>query len=278
MTTGNEWQDKVGKAWAENFSRTDRALSGLTQHLLERLAPMPGETIVDIGCGAGELSLALARGRPTATITGVDISADLVDAARQRGQNLRNASFLLADAAVWRPDGAPLDLLVSRHGVMFFPDPVMAFANLLGGAAKGANLLFSCFRDPAANPWATEPMRLMEIPPSADPLAPGPFAFADDERVRSILTKAGWRDIVIDPVDFAFVMGMGDDPVAEALQFVSRIGPAATALRGMDAVTRENALGRLQGWFARHRSGSGQQGGIVAFPAAGWLVSARKPG
>lgn len=278
MITGNEWQDKVGKVWADNYSRTDRALSGLTQHLLERLAPMPGEAIVDIGCGAGELSLALARARPAAQVTGVDISADLVEAARQRGQKLRNACFRLADAAVWRPDGPLLDLLVSRHGVMFFADPVAAFANLHGGAAAGARMLFSCFRDPAANPWATDPMRLLELPPSADPLAPGPFAFAEEERIRSILTRAGWRDIVVDPVDFAFVMGMGDDPVAEALQFVSRIGPAAAALRVMDADAREIALGRLEGWIARNRSGTGDQGGIVAFPAAAWLVGARKAG
>jgi SAM-dependent methyltransferase len=278
MTTGNDWQDKVGKAWADNYNRTDRALSGLTQHLLERLAPVPGQSIVDVGCGAGELSMALARARPGAAVTGVDISSDLVDAARTRAQNLRNACFLLADAAIWRPDGPPVDLLVSRHGVMFFPDPVGAFANLLGGATDGARLIFSCFRDSAANPWATEPMRLLDLPPSPDPLAPGPFAFADADRVRSILTKAGWRDIVLDPVDFAFVMGMGDDPVAEALQFVSRIGPAAAALRGMDAEARESALGHLQGWVARHRSGNGEVGGIVAFPAAAWLVSARKAG
>ena len=142
-----DWTDTVGRAWAELWTETDRSLSGLTQQLLDRLAAFPGSRILDIGCGAGELSLALGRARQNSAVVGVDISSALIDAARERGANRHNVSFVLGDAAQWRdPEGAP-DLIVSRHGVMFFDDPEAAFTNIRSGAVPGAQMLFSCFRD-----------------------------------------------------------------------------------------------------------------------------------
>jgi SAM-dependent methyltransferase len=271
MATGEEWQGAVGRSWAANAALTDRAFSGLTQRLLERLARIPASSILDIGCGAGELSLALGRARPAASVTGVDISPDLVDAARRRGSNLPNCAFVLSDAARWRAEQSP-ELIVSRHGVMFFDDPVGAFEHIRGQSADGAEMVFTCFRDPTLNRWATGPLEVLGLDSPVDPDAPGPFAFASEERVRSILLKSGWRDIVIDPVDFAFITGMGEDPVADALEFFSRIGPSARILRELDAGAREVAVEKLSRWVRQHRDAT-----LVAFPAAAWMVSARKP-
>ena len=270
MTTASEWQAQLGKVWATNASLTDRAFAGLTQHLLERLARLPGNTILDIGCGAGELSLALARARPAADVTGVDISSDLVDAARQRGRNHANASFVLSDAATWQVEKAP-DLLVSRHGVMFFDDPAGAFGHLLSQCAPGANMVFTCFRDPALNSWASEPLDVIGQPQPFDPEAPGPFAFADEQRLRSILAQAGWRHVSIEPVDFAFVTGMGAQPVEDAIQFFKRIGPTAKVIRELEEPARAEAIAKLERWLRRHRDGS-----LIAFPGAAWIVAARK--
>src|SRR6185436_7207978 len=141
MTTKTDWQDQVGRTWADNYRSTDRAFSELTPRLLERIAARSGDAIADIGCGAGELSLALAAARPHARVVGVDVSPELLDVARQRGAKLDqvnqvyNVRFTLADAAQWAPDGFAPDLYVSRHGVMFFPDPVAAFGHLRGIAA-----------------------------------------------------------------------------------------------------------------------------------------------
>lgn len=269
MTTGSDWQAQVGRTWAENYRLTDRSFAGLTERLLGRIGGCEGRSVLDIGCGAGELSLAVARGNPTARVVGVDVSADLVDTARQRGAAHANVRFELADAGSWSPGDFRPDRLISRHGVMFFDAPRGAFAHLRQISAPGAELVFSCFRSPKLNPWATQLASLLELPPARDPTAPGPFAFADKDHVAAILGDAGWRDIAHTEVDFAYVAGTGEDPVADALNLFTRIGPAAPVLRSLDPDQRERALGWMRDWLEQHRSGD-----LVALPAAAWIVTA----
>jgi trans-aconitate methyltransferase len=157
MTDANEWLGRTGQSWAEQWRRTDRSFGPLTEHLLARTREFVFNSVLDVGCGAGELSLALARGRPHVAVTGLDIAPQLIEVARERGGNLANASFEAGDAAVWQPhEGFVPELLVSRHGVMFFDDPVAAFTHFAAIAAPGAGLLFSCFRDRSENPFFTE--------------------------------------------------------------------------------------------------------------------------
>lgn len=271
MTTSMDWRARTGQSWAQSYHMTDRSFSGLTQRLLERIDLLPADAVLDIGCGAGELSLAVARARPQAQVVGVDISTDLIAAARGRGDQLGNARFVEADAGSWSEPGFAPELLVSRHGVMFFDDPVAAFANLLGQTAPQGSLLFSCFRSPLENPWASDMAQLLGLPPASDPRAPGPFAFADPAHVEAILEGAGWQAVALDPVDFAYVAGTGEDPVEEALGFFRRIGPAALALRALQGAELAAAEDRIRAWLEEHRSGN-----LVAFGAAAWLVSARK--
>lgn len=273
MTTGMDWQGGVGRNWAESWRLTDRSFSGLTQRLLERMAPMPGSNVIDIGCGAGELSLALARNRPQARITGVDVSADLIHAARERAGQRDLLEFELADASSWQPRHGPPDLLVSRHGVMFFDNPVLAFQHLHEIAAPRAHLLFSCFRSPAENPWASEIGALLPTPAAAPPkpphYAPGPFAFADADFVRAILARAGWAGISFEACDFAYIAGKGEDPVADAEAFFARIGPFAAALREQPESEQEGLREKLRVVLDRRASGD-----LVVFPGAAWIVSA----
>ena len=273
MTNADEWQNRVGQVWADLFPRTDRAFAGLTQMLLEKLASVPGGAIADVGCGAGELSLALAAARPYADVCGIDISEALLARARERAAGAGNVRFVSGDAAQWQPgDRFRPDLLVSRHGVMFFDDPVAAFAHLRAVAAADARMVFTCFRAAAGNVWASGMAHALDLPPPGDPDAPGPFAFAEEDRVRSILTRAGWRDIVLEPADFSFVTGGGLDPVADSLFYFQHIGPAARFLHELDDADRRAALLRkLEQWLRPYRSGD-----VVAFPAQAWIVSARR--
>lgn len=268
MTSSSDWQGTVGRNWAAEWQRTDTSFSELTQQLLAAIAREQGETIVDIGCGAGELSIAVAGMRPDSRVTGCDISSDLVSVATGRGTGLHNLSFTVADASVWQPDAAP-DLYVSRHGVMFFADPPAVFRHLGAVAAPGARIVFSCFRAAALNEWAVSIAGLLPPPePVAVPAFPqGPFAFADPDHVRSCM--AGWHDVDFTPVNFAYVAGAGDDPVAEAMALFGRIGPSAFAMRSLPEAERMAFEKRLRELVEAHSDGA-----RVTFRAAAWLITA----
>ncbi len=268
-----EWQGGQGQTWAAEWRRTDRSFTAVTEKLLQRTRGLAFSQALDIGCGAGELSLAIARGRSDVRVIGVDISPDLVTTARQRAANHTNVAFDLADAAQWQaPAGFAPQLLISRHGVMFFDDPVAAFTNLARIADSGAHLLFSCFRTPAENPFFTEVARLLpQAPPPPPPHAPGPFAFADRARMVGILEAGGWEGIAIDAFDFPMVVGAGDDPVEDAVSYFAAIGPAAIAARAMDEADRTTFFDRV-----RQLARSNRHDGLVTLPAAGWIVTARK--
>jgi SAM-dependent methyltransferase len=271
MTDANEWRGRVGASWAAEWRRTDRSFGPLTEHLLKRSREFTFGSVADIGCGAGELSLALARGRPHVAVTGVDISPPLIEVARERGTHLDNVRFEVADAAEWYPQATP-ELLVSRHGVMFFDDPATAFTHLSEVAAPAAGLMFSCFRDRAENPFFTEVARLLPNPEPPPPAgAPGPFAFSDRTHVQGLLENSGWTQVAFEPFDFAMVAGAGDHPVGEAVEYFSAIGPAARAASELSPEHRDRFLGRVRELARRNL-----HDGIVALRAAAWIVTARK--
>jgi SAM-dependent methyltransferase len=273
MTSMGDWTGRTGNSWAAEWKRTDRSFGGLTDKLLQRSREFSFASVLDVGCGAGELSLALARGRPQARVIGVDVSPRLVMTARERGANLVNVGIEGDAAAEWAPPpGFAAELLISRHGVMFFDDPTAAFRHLAEISAPGAGLLFSCFRGPAENEIFTGIGKLLpppETPP--DPTAPGPMAFADPERVRRILSDAGWTGIGFEPFDFAMVAGVGENAVDDAMGYFKLIGPAAAAMAEMPEDQREGLLGKLRTYLE-----SKQIDGIVALGAAAWLVTARR--
>lgn len=278
MTDASEWQGRVGTAWAQEWRRTDRSFGALTAALVDPAALPEFAHALDIGCGAGEVSLELARARPAARVTGIDISDELIAVADERAATVGNLDVTLADAARWRHDGTPPDLLISRHGVMFFPDPVAAFTHLRGQAAAGATLRFSCFRSVAENAWARELAAILPAapggaaPPPPDPNAPGPFAFGSPDRVRAILADAGWVDAAFQPVDYAMIAGEGAGAIDDALAYFQRIGPAARTLAALDEDARPAAVARLRALLERHFDGA-----EVALPAACWIVTARSP-
>lgn len=273
MTDKAAWQGQVGTTWAAEWARTDRSFTGLTDKLLGRASVRQFERALDIGCGAGELSMALGRGHPHSQIIGVDVSEQLVSTARSRAAHFTNVAFELGDAAAWQKPGYQPDLLVSRHGVMFFDDPVAAFTHLHILAAPTARLVFSCFRALAENPWASETVALLppgSVAPS-DPHAPGPFAFADATRLVHILSRAGWQEIDFELIDFAFVVGAGEDPVEDAMAYFAVIGPVARAAAALGDDDKTVFRARLRRYLEKHASGS-----IVALKAAAWIVTAQR--
>ena len=271
MTDKAAWQGQTGAAWAKHYWRTDRSFTGLTDRLLGRASARPITKALDVGCGAGELSMALGRGHSGAEIIGVDVSQDLIAAATGRGAHLANVSFECTDAAEWGRAGYAPDLIVSRHGVMFFDNPTGAFTHLASIAAPKGRLVFSCFRDVQENPWAAKVASFLpvESSPPTPAGAPGPFAFADPRHVEPILSRAGWQDIAFEPVDFAYIAGVGDNAVEEAMAHFQVIGPAAKVLATCDEDVRARFRYRLRTYLENNADDT-----LVALKGSAWIVSA----
>lgn len=273
MTRAGEWQDAVGRSWAREWRRTDRSFAPLTAQLVAKVIALSPQRIVDIGCGAGELSLEIAARLAHVQIRGIDLSNDLIAVAQARGAGCENAAFEVADAGLWSDADFVPDTLMSRHGVMFFDMPVAAFQSLARAAAPGARLAFSCFRERGRNAWITEIAALLPEAPTADPRAPGPFAFSEPDYVMNVLGAAGWADIHFEPVDWRYVAGVGVDPVADAVDFFSQIGPLAPYLRSLDAAAQAEFKVKVAALAEQNLVD-----GNVGFDAAAWIVTAHKEG
>jgi len=270
MTLAYDWAGRVGDTWADEWRRTDLSFANLSPRLNAAIldaAPQTG-IAVDIGCGAGGTAIALAAARPALNVLGIDLSRNLVETARERGAAYPNLRFEVGDAS--ELGGITADLLFSRHGVMFFADPIAAFARLRQAVTADARLVFSCFRDVTLNPWAIETAAAVTgAVPQKPGTSPGPFAFADADHVRSILQASGWTGEA-QPADYFYQAGEGPHALDEALAFFGRIGPAAAQLRELDGAAREAGRGRLRDVLAARLRND-----IVDFPASAWIWSCR---
>ena len=272
-----EWNGALGQRWAESQRETDAVVAAFGQAALQHAAAQPGERVIDIGCGCGDTALELARrvgegGR----VLGVDVSRPMLEVARARAvaAGLRQLDFDEADASS-APLPAGTDLLYSRFGVMFFADPVAAFVHLRTALRPGGRMVFVCWRAPRDNPWAMAPLmaarRTLGItPPSADPLAPGPFAFADAERTRSILADAGFAGVELQRVDAPIRIGATPREAAEA---AVRLGPTARLVREVGTERLPAILQGIERELGSHAASDGQ----VSLGGSTWLVSAAVP-
>ena len=264
------WNGPAGRAWVDRQPLLDRLFAPLGTLLIESLAGHSLGRVLDVGCGTGAVTLALASPSGDAgECVGIDISAPMIEAARARAEREGSrARFVCADAQAHAFAPAGFDTLVSRLGVMFFDDPVAAFANLRRAARDGAALRFLAWRAAAENPFMTTAERaaapLLPRLPARRPGAPGQFGFADRERVESILAQAGWGAIAIRPVDLACSL-----PARELVPYLSRLGPVGIALEQADAATRERVVETVRAAFEPF-----VQGDEVRFTAACWLASA----
>ncbi len=270
------WNGSGGQDWAAEHGRTDRVLAPIAARVIARAAPHPGETVVDIGCGAGTTSAELARRvTPGGRVVGLDVSAPLIDLARNRFTMIERLEFRRGDAASVPLAGLDADLMFSRFGVMFFGDPIAAFLNIRQGMRPGARCVFACWRKPAENPFLMLPLQAAyrHVPrlPQLGPEDPGPFSFADPDRVRQILGAAGFTAVTLDPVDLTLDVA-GGGGLTEAVAFATRIGAASRALEGQPDALRRAAIAAIETDLAAIATGE-----RVPLAASFWLVEAQAP-
>ena len=265
------WNGHAGRAWVASRTALDQMFQPLEDQLVEAVSAQRAQHVLDVGCGTGSTTLAIARQLgANGSCLGIDISAPMLQTARERAQRETTpARFVCADAQTYAFQPAAFDMIVSRLGVMFFDDPVAAFTNLRSAARDGAALCFIAWRGPADNPFMTAAERaaaplLPNLPPRK-PGAPGQFAFADRSRVTCTLAASGWTDIDIQPVDVACTL-----PERELVPYLSRLGPVGLALQEADSQTRTRVIDAMRTAFEPYVHGT-----EVRFTAACWIARAR---
>src|SRR2546430_2677969 len=201
--------------WVTNQARYDRMHAPFTARILEAAALRPGANVLDVGCGCGGTTLAAARLVAPGRVLGLDLSGPMLARARSDAEaaGLAHAGVQQGDAQVFPLGPASFDTVISRFGVMFFADPVAAFANIRSATRPGGRLVFACWQPLAANQWLLVPGAALaeHLPPPAPVPADGPgmFAFADPDRLRPILAAAGWRDVEIASEHASILVGGG---------------------------------------------------------------------
>ena len=277
----NEEQQQAWAAqgidWVDNAAIFEAVLAPFADVVMQAAGITTGQRVLDIGCGSGTL---LQRTAALGAVPfGVDISEPMTDAARRR---VPEATVTLGDAQTMDlravAGGASFDRVISRFGVMFFDDPVAAFTNIRGAAAPGSSVAFVCWRE-GDNPMFTAGIDVLaaklDSPPAAlDPSAPGPLAFGNPDRVRAILTEAGWNDVALEAFDGVCNFGIGgSDGVEERLALIlaNRTGQQARA-------ELEAKLG-ADGWAGvveelRDELRRQRVDGVVQFPGRTWVVTA----
>lgn len=276
-TPTHDWNGNSGENWVTHQLRLDRMLQSFGDMALKAAAAQPGEHILDIGCGAGVTSFALAEQvGAEGYVLGVDISPQLITRARDDAPKDAWVDFQLADAATAPLPQAAFDLLFSRFGVMFFDDPLEAFSHMRRALKSRGRLAFVCWRGAQENDWVRLPMTAIRdiVPPTpADPTAPGPFAFADPERVSDMLAAAGFDDIAIAPFDATIPYGHGDtrdEATDDALGLAFAVGPLSRALAGQADDVRAEAAIAVRAAFATQPGETS-----VLIDGAAWIVTAR---
>ncbi len=265
-----DWQGGVGKEWSKRMDGLNCLLGPVGDVGIVALGDVAKKRVLDVGCGAGSTSRALAG--LGAEVTGVDVSTDLLALAKHDG----GADYLLADAAS-EPLGGPYDAVYSRCGAMFFDDAIAGWTHIRNHTVPGGNLSIVCWCAGKENGWASIPLRaarpiLGDPPPPPPAGTPGPFAWADPDYFAPILKQAGWKNLKWQAVDADAQITTGDDPdpIERAVQFTLRIGPLAKSLEGMAPEIRTKIGAVLATVYKDYLDGD-----AVRVPTKAWIITAQ---
>ena len=270
------WNTVAGPRWVAGQGFRERRNEESLALLLDRLGLAGGESVLEIGCGTGAVTLPLAQAAGAhGRVVAVDIAEPMLGVARQRvdESGMRNVTLLLGDAQVMAFEPSAFDVATSRMGVMFFADPVAAFRNVGHALKPGGRFVFACWAPLAENRhWLISyDIALRHLGPPAPPTepTPGPLAFGDPDYIRRILTAAGYADIAIERAHPTITGGSAEEEARQALM----MGPTA---RLIEAKQPAEALRRLIAEEIAAAFAAEASAGPIRMPATIFLVTARK--
>lgn len=267
------WNGDEAKHWVTEADRYDGQLAPFGDLLFDRLQLAADEVVLDVGCGCGATTIGAARLSDAAV--GIDLSVPMLTVGRQRAAaaGVGNIEFVVDDAAHHQFLTESFDVIVSRFGVMFFDDPVMALTNLRHALRVGGRLVFVCWQGLEANPWLLVPgvaaAAHVPLPAIGGSGGPGMFSLADRDHLVSVLSAAGFADIDVESVSPEIVLGGGGN-LDETLEFLLGTGIARALLDGAQPDARQRAISAVSAALAEiYEPGRG-----VALGTGAWLVSA----
>jgi SAM-dependent methyltransferase len=268
------WNSDESRHWVQHQDIYDRLLEPFGTRVIEAASLAPGDRVLDVGCGCGATTVAAGRATAPGTAVGVDLSEPMLAVARDRARRggLDNVQFQAADAQSHAFDAHTFDVVMSRFGVMFFDDPVAAFSNIHGALQPDGRIVFVCWKDLFENEWLSVPgaaiLQYLPLPEAAPPGAPGPFAFADPEHVRRILTAAGFMDVSIEAVHEPMLYaGLDADGVVD---FMRGTGMGRTLLGDAEPALAEKAATAARDALTPYATSEG-----IRISGTAWLVRAR---
>ncbi len=266
------WSTDQGQKWLRLEDRIERMMTPFTEAGLTALGDIAGKHCLDIGCGAGGTTLALAEAAGDGgSAAGIDVSPPLLERAWERANGRKTMCFAEGDAQDYPFRDDTFDILFSRFGVMFFRDTPAALANLRRACTPDARLVFIVWREPRDNPWVMIPVSaakaFVELPRRPAPGEPSQFQWADPALATGWLEGAGWRDCRFDPLDIALEIP-GEPP--ETARFLLEMGPAAALLAEAGGDLAERAEAALAEKLVPH-----VRNGAVTLGSACWTVSAK---
>jgi SAM-dependent methyltransferase len=265
------WDGDEGAYWAAHADHYDRAVAAHHRRLLEAAAIGATDRVLDVGCGTGQTTRDAARAARAGTASGVDLSAAMLDHARRLAavEGLTNIAFEQADAQIHPFETGAFDVAISRTGVMFFGDVVAGLANVGRALRREGRLVLTTWQPVEQNEWIRElagALAAGRALPAPSPDAPGPFSLSDPERIRTVLSRAGFADIGLDGAHAAMWFGRDAD---EAYDFV--LGQLGWMLEGLDDGGRGRALDALRATVAAHATADG-----VLYGSAAWTITATR--
>ena len=266
------WDGDEGAYWAAHADHFDRSAIPYHRRLLAVAAIGDSDRVLDVGCGTGQTTLLAARAARNGSALGVDLSSHMLAYARRRAaeEGIENASFEQADAQIHPFKSGGFDVAISNTGATFFGDLVAGLANIGRALRPSGRLALLTWRPLPNNEWVREFTGALAAGrdiPAPPPDAPSPFALSDPDRVRSILTSAGFTDMELEGIDEGMWFGTHAD---DAYRFV--LGLLGWMLEGLDDNGRARALDALRSTIATHETADG-----VIFDSAVWVIRATRP-
>lgn len=278
--TDDAWAGERVTRWVRLSAGLERQLEPVSDVLMAAAALAPGESVLDVGCGTGPTTrIAAATVGPDGSVTGVDVSSDMLDAAASadREPGAAPIDWVTADVVDWDPPADGFDVVLSRFGVMFFSDPVTAFTTLATATRRGGRLAIAAWDRRDASDLFGTPLQATLTVRRAHGLADpegltedgGPFSLSDTEATATMLGAAGWSQTQATRHQIALRYGGGLAP-ADAAAAAADFGPTRLALTDLDDDVRAEALAAIEAIVAQHLDEDGHvvMGGSVIIYAA----------